>query len=199
MEEEWFETLLVLLPTYLRGIDFIQIPTTLLSQVDSSVGGKTAINIAQGKNLVGAFYNPKKVLISLDYLKTLSDKEYKSGLGEVIKYAFILNKKLHKILKSNTGLVLSRDLKILEEIVYESIKTKAKIVTQDEKENGVRALLNFGHTFGHAIESYYLEKGTSILHGEAVFMGILLEIEISSLSDLEKSEIKKYILSKITL
>ena len=166
---------------YLRGIDFIQIPTTLLSQVDSSVGGKTAINIAQGKNLVGAFYNPKKVLISLDYLKTLSDKEYKSGLGEVIKYAFILNKKLHKILKSNTELVLSRNLKILEEVIYESIKTKAKIVTQDEKENGVRALLNFGHTFGHAIEAKNSYKGIS--HGEAVVLGMVIASEISYLEN----------------
>ena len=163
--------------SYLRGIDFIQIPTTLLSQVDSSVGGKTAINISQGKNLVGAFYNPKKVFISLSYLQTLSEKEYRSGLGEVVKYAFILNKRLHRILKSNSNLVLSRNLKVLEEVIYESIKTKSKIVTKDEKENGVRALLNFGHTFGHAIEAKNNYKGVS--HGEAVVLGMIIASEIS--------------------
>ena len=172
--------------SYLRGVDFIQIPTTLLSQVDSSVGGKTAINISQGKNLVGAFYNPKKVFISLTYLQSLSEKEYKSGLGEVVKYAFILNRKLYKILKSNSNLVLSRDLKTLEEVIYESIKTKSKIVTQDEKENGVRALLNYGHTFGHAIEAKNNFKGIS--HGEAVVLGMMIA---SKISYLEKCITKK--------
>ena len=165
--------------TYLRGVDFIQIPTTLLSQVDSSVGGKTAINIPQGKNLVGAFYNPKKVFISLNYLQTLSEKEYKSGLGEVIKYAFILNKKLYKILKNNSKLINSRNIKILEDVIYESIKTKSLIVTKDEKEHGVRALLNFGHTFGHAIEAKHGYK--SITHGEAVILGMAIASEISYL------------------
>ena len=183
--------------SYLRGIDFIQIPTTLLSQVDSSVGGKTAINISQGKNLVGAFYNPKKVFISLAYLKTLSEKEFKSGLGEVVKYAFILNAKLHKILKSNSSLVLSRDLKILEEVIHESIKTKSKIVTQDEKENGIRAILNFGHTFGHAIEAKNNYKGIS--HGEAVVLGMIIASEISYLENYitrkELDEIKSLITS----
>ena len=183
--------------SYLRGIDFIQIPTTLLSQVDSSVGGKTAINISQGKNLVGAFYNPKKVFISLSYLQTLSEKEYRSGLGEVVKYAFILNKRLHRILKSNSNLVLSRNLKVLEEVVYESIKTKSKIVTKDEKENGVRALLNFGHTFGHAIEAKNNYKGVS--HGEAVVLGMIIASEISYLENYitkkELEEIKNLITS----
>ena len=183
--------------SYLRGIDFIQIPTTLLSQVDSSVGGKTAINISQGKNLVGAFYNPKKVFISLSYLQTLSEREYRSGLGEVVKYAFILNKRLHRILKSNSSLVLSRNLKVLEEVVYESIKTKSKIVTKDEKENGVRALLNFGHTFGHAIEAKNNYKGVS--HGEAVVLGMIIASEISYLENYitkkELEEIKNLITS----
>ena len=183
--------------SFLRGIDFIQIPTTLLSQVDSSVGGKTAINISQGKNLVGAFYNPKKVFISLSYLQTLSEKEYRSGLGEVVKYAFILNKRLHRILKSNSNLVLSRNLKVLEEVIYESIKTKSKIVTKDEKENGVRALLNFGHTFGHAIEAKNNYKGVS--HGEAVVLGMIIASEISYLENYitkkELEEIKNLITS----
>ena len=116
--------------SYLRGINYIQIPTTLLSQVDSSVGGKTAINIPEGKNLVGAFYNPKLVLISTKFLQTLTDKEYKSGLGEVIKYALIDNRKLKILLEENTQKILDRDSKILLKIIEESIKTKSKIVTQ---------------------------------------------------------------------
>ena len=172
--------------TYLRGIDFIQIPTTLLAMVDSSVGGKTAINIPEGKNLVGAFYNPKKVFISLDYLKTLSEKEYKSGLGEVVKYSFILNKKLFRILEENSNLILSRNVNILENIVYESILTKAKIVTKDEKESGIRALLNFGHTFGHAIEAKNNYKNVS--HGEAVVLGMAIASQISYLENLLSKE-----------
>jgi len=183
--------------SYLRGIDFIQIPTTLLSQVDSSVGGKTAINISQGKNLVGAFYNPKKVLISINYLKSLTEKEYRSGLGEVIKYAFILNRKLYKILSSNPKLVLSRNTKILEDIIYESIKTKASIVSKDEREQGVRALLNFGHTFGHAIEAKNNYKNIS--HGEAVVLGMVIASKVSHLEGLinekEYQEIKLLITS----
>ena len=140
--------------SYLRGIQFIQIPTTLLSQVDSSVGGKTAINIAAGKNLVGAFYNPKGVIIETSVLKTLPQREFKAGLAEVIKYALIKNKPLFSLLKLNAKKILSMDPHIIEEIIYASINTKAKIVTKDEKENGVRAILNFGHTFGHAIEAH---------------------------------------------
>lgn len=134
--------------SYLRGIDFIQIPTTLLAQVDSSVGGKTAINIKQGKNLVGAFYNPTLVLISTKYLETLSEKEYKSGLGEVTKYALIGNKKLYKFMQINAEKIKLKKLNALENIIEESVKSKAKIVTSDEKEKGIRAILNFGHTFG---------------------------------------------------
>ena len=163
--------------SYLRGIDYIQIPTTLLSQVDSSVGGKTAINIPEGKNLVGAFYNPKLVLISTKYLHTLSDKEYKSGLGEVIKYALIDNRILKNLLETNTKKILSRDNKILMKIIEESIKTKSKIVTKDEKENNIRAILNFGHTFGHAIESKTNYKKLS--HGAAITLGMIIASKIS--------------------
>ena len=166
--------------TYLRGIDFIQIPTTLLSQVDSSVGGKTAINIAQGKNLIGAFYNPRLVLISTKYLETLSDDEYKSGLGEVAKYAFIGNKKLYKYMQENSYLIKLRKPQALETIIEESIKSKAKIVTADEKEKGLRAILNFGHTFGHAIEAFKKYKG--ITHGAAVTLGMVIAAKISLLS-----------------
>ena len=163
--------------TYLRGIDYIQVPTTLLSQVDSSVGGKTAINIQQGKNLVGTFYNPKLVLISSAYLETLSDKEYKSGLGEVVKYALIENKKLRNLIKEKHRLIVDRDKRILLEIIKESILTKSKIVTKDEKESGLRAILNFGHTFGHAIEAYTNYKKMS--HGAAITLGMVIAAKIS--------------------
>ena len=163
--------------TFLRGIDYIQIPTTLLSQVDSSVGGKTAINVPQGKNLIGAFYNPKLVLISTTYLKTLSEREYKSGLGEVIKYAFIDNQKLRRLIENNPQKIVNRDNKILKNIIEQSIKTKSKIVTKDEKENGIRAILNFGHTFGHAIEAHTGYKKLS--HGAAITLGMIIASKIS--------------------
>ena len=163
--------------TFLRGIDYIQIPTTLLSQVDSSVGGKTAINLPEGKNLIGAFYNPKLVLISTVYLKTLSEKEYKSGLGEVIKYAFIDNKKLRILIEKNSQKIIQRDNKVLKDIIEESIRTKSKIVTKDEKESGIRAILNFGHTFGHAIEAKTRYKKLS--HGAAITLGMVIASKIS--------------------
>ena len=163
--------------TYLRGINYIQVPTTLLAQVDSSVGGKTAINVPQGKNLIGSFYNPKFVLISTDFLKTLPQEQYESGLGEVIKYAFIGNKKLKKIIEDNSKKIIERNEKILKTIIEESIKTKSKIVTKDEKENGIRAILNFGHTFGHAIEAHHGYK--KITHGAAITMGMVIAAKVS--------------------
>lgn len=163
--------------TYLRGISYIQIPTTLLAQVDSSVGGKTAINIPQGKNLVGAFYNPKCVLISTQYLRTLSEDEYKSGLGEVIKYSFIGNKTLKKIIEDKSKQIIEREESTLKIVIEQSIKTKAKIVTKDEKESGIRAILNFGHTFGHAIEAY--KKYKNITHGAAITLGMIIASKLS--------------------
>mgnify|MGYP001167986472 FL=1 len=163
--------------TYLRGIKYIQVPTTLLAQVDSSVGGKTAINVTQGKNLVGAFYNPSLVLISTHFLKTLSDDEYKSGLGEVVKYALIGNKKLKKIIEDNSKEIIKRNEPILKLIIEESVKTKSKIVTKDEKESGIRAILNFGHTFGHAIEAHNNYK--NITHGAAITLGMVIASKLS--------------------
>ena len=163
--------------SYLRGISYIQIPTTLLSQVDSSVGGKTAINLPQGKNLVGAFYNPRLVLVSTSFLKTLSDKEYKSGLGEIVKISLIGNKKLKKIIEDQSQLIVDKDESILKVIIEESIKTKSKIVTKDEKESGIRAILNFGHTFGHAIEAYNNYK--NITHGAAITLGMVIASKLS--------------------
>ena len=163
--------------TFLRGIKYIQIPTTLLAQVDSSVGGKTAINVPQGKNLVGAFYNPSLVLISTEFLNTLPESEYKSGLGEVIKYAFIGNKKLKNIIEKNPEKIIKRESSILQTIIEESIKTKSKIVTKDEKESGIRAILNFGHTFGHAIEAKNNYK--NITHGAAITLGMIIASKVS--------------------
>ena len=180
--------------TYKRGIDFIQIPTTLLAMVDASIGGKLGINFNALKNQIGIFSYPKTVLIDPLFLETLPDNQLKSGFAEVVKHALISDKNLWNRLRNT-----SFEEQNWEEIIETSIQIKNKIVLSDPLEKGERKQLNFGHTFGHAIESYYLEKGTSILHGEAVFMGILLEIEISSLSDLEKSEIKKYILSSFSL
>ena len=182
---------------YLRGISFIQIPTTLLAQVDSSVGGKTAINIPSGKNLVGAFYNPRGVIIDTTVLNSLSSRQLNAGLAEVIKYGFIQNKYLLSLLSKHTDKILDREHKIIEEIIFESIKTKAKIVTKDEKETGVRALLNFGHTFGHAIEAS--GKYKKILHGEAVAKGMLIASKISLLegllSEKEASKINDLLLA----
>ena len=168
--------------SYLRGIQFIQIPTTLLAQVDSSVGGKTAINISAGKNLVGAFYNPKGVIIDTAVLNTLPKREFKAGLAEVIKYALIQNKSLFSLLETYSQKILTMDHQIIEEIIFASIQTKAKIVTKDEKENGIRAILNFGHTFGHAIEAH--SKYKKILHGEAVAKGMKVASRISYLENL---------------
>ena len=178
--------------SYLRGIQFIQIPTTLLAQVDSSVGGKTAINISAGKNLVGAFYNPKGVIIDTAVLNTLPNRVFKAGLAEVIKYALIQNKSLFLLLETYSQKILSMDHQIIEEIIFASIQTKAKIVTKDEKENGIRAILNFGHTFGHAIEAH--SKYKKILHGEAVAKGMRVASRISYLENLiSEIEYKKVI------
>lgn len=168
--------------SYLRGIDFIQIPTSLLAQVDSSVGGKTAINIERGKNLVGAFYNPKLVLISTSFLETLPNNQFRSGLGEIVKYSLLGNKKIRSILENNSKEIHEKDPIVMENLISESIKTKAKIVTKDEKENGIRAILNLGHTFGHAIEAFKKYKG--ITHGQAVIYGIQIIARISYLEGL---------------
>ena len=178
--------------SYLRGIQFIQIPTTLLAQIDSSVGGKTAINISAGKNLVGAFYNPKGVIIDTSVLKTLPNREFKAGLAEVVKYALIKNKSLFSLLEKHAKEILLMDQKIIEEIIFASIHTKAQIVTRDEKEDGIRAILNFGHTFGHAIEAH--GKYKKILHGEAVAKGMKVASRISFLENLiSEKEYKKVI------
>lgn len=162
----------------LRGIDFIQIPTTLLAAVDSSVGGKTAINSSSGKNLIGSFYQPKLVLCDLNFLKTLPERELRSGYAEVFKYGCIFDYEFFEFLEKNYKQIFALDEKSLKKIITRSCEIKAEIVSRDEKENGERALLNFGHTFGHIFET---ETGYSseILHGEAVALGISMASKMS--------------------
>lgn len=162
---------------YQRGMPFIQIPTTLLSQVDSSVGGKTAINHPLGKNMIGAFYQPKLVLADIATLDTLPDRELKAGLAEVIKYGLIRDLPFFEWLEKNLEALLVRDSGALIEAVHRSCANKAEVVAADEKESGERALLNLGHTFGHAVETGmgYGEW----LHGEAVAAGTLMAVELS--------------------
>ena len=163
--------------TYMRGIDYIQVPTTLLACVDSSVGGKVAVNSKYGKNLIGAFYQPKAVYINLNFLKTLDERQYKSGLGEVIKYIFIEKNcnckeefNLANFINEQIDKIFFRDNTILEYLVTACIKLKISVVEQDEKELGLRKILNFGHTYGHAIEN--ITKYKKYTHGEAVAEGI---------------------------
>lgn len=163
--------------SYRRGIGLIQVPTTLLSCVDSSVGGKVAINTKQGKNMLGAFYQPSVVFINLNFLNTLDDKQFKSGLGEVLKYAFIeksclsvVDYKFFDFLNVNAEKILTRDFNFLDKIIRISLALKIAVVTKDEKESGLRKILNFGHTYGHAIEE--LTDFSAFTHGEAVVYGI---------------------------
>ena len=165
--------------TYLRGVAFIQVPTTLLSQVDSSVGGKTGINHVRGKNLIGAFYQPKGVLIDIDTLSTLEPRQFSSGLAEVIKYGLIADYGLFCWLEEHIESVRALEPAAIEHIVTRSCINKSKIVEQDEREAGIRALLNLGHTFGHAIET--ATQYQSWLHGEAVATGIAMAAQMSHL------------------
>ena len=164
--------------TFMRGISLIQIPTTLLAQVDSSVGGKTAVNHELGKNLIGAFHQPKAVFIDLNFLKTLPDREIKSGLGEVVKYGVISDAEFFSYLEDNAEKILNRDLKTLAQVVKRSCEIKAEVVGADEKEAGLRRILNFGHTMAHAIEEQTHYK--KYRHGEAVAIGMIAAAQISS-------------------
>jgi 3-dehydroquinate synthase len=163
--------------TYQRGVPFIQVPTTLLSQVDSSVGGKTAINHPLGKNMIGAFYQPRLVLADTTSLNTLPDRELKAGLAEVIKYGLIRDLPFLDWLEANLGALLARDQDALAEAVERSCRNKAEVVVADETEQGERATLNLGHTFGHAIETG-LGYG-EWLHGEAVAAGTVMAADLS--------------------
>lgn len=164
---------------YKRGIDFVQIPTTLLAQVDSSVGGKTAIDTPRGKNLVGAFHQPKLVLADQTVLSTLPDREMRAGYAEIIKYGLLGDRAFFEWLEANVAAVLARDPQALAHAVARSVEMKAEIVAEDEKERGRRALLNLGHTFGHALESE-TGYGAALLHGEAVGVGMALAFRFSA-------------------
>jgi 3-dehydroquinate synthase len=163
--------------TYLRGIRFIQVPTSLLAMVDSSVGGKTGINLTQGKNLVGAFYQPIEVDANLDLLKTLPSREYVSGLAEVVKYGVIWDAAFFHLLEKEVPGLLSRDSALLEKVVARCCEIKAEVVAMDEREIGPRAILNFGHTLGHAIEK--VDGYGRWFHGEAVAIGMAYAARLS--------------------
>jgi 3-dehydroquinate synthase len=163
---------------WMRGIAFVQIPTTLLAMVDSSVGGKTAVNLPQGKNLVGAFHQPRAVVIDTATLSTLSDRELRSGLSEVVKYGAIGDAEFFAWLEANADALLARDAGAIAHAIAVSCRQKAGIVARDETEQGERALLNFGHTFGHAFEA--VAGYGEILHGEAIAIGMRLAADLST-------------------
>ena len=162
---------------YQRGVAFIQVPTTLLAQVDSSVGGKTGVNHPAGKNMIGAFHQPRVVIADTDTLDTLPDRELAAGLAEVVKYGLIRDPAFFDWLEANTRSLLSRDPAALSEAVERSCRNKAEVVAADEREAGQRALLNLGHTFGHAIET--AAGYGNWLHGEAVAAGMVMAADLS--------------------
>jgi 3-dehydroquinate synthase len=172
--------------TFLRGVPFVQLPTTLLAQVDSSVGGKTGINHPAGKNLIGAFYQPRLVLVDTDTLRTLPRREFASGLAEVIKYGVILDAKLFALIEAELDGILALDRDLLRHVVRESCALKAMVVRQDEREDDWRSVLNFGHTLGHAIET--LTEYKRYLHGEAVAIGMALAAKLSHVRGYCKQE-----------
>lgn len=162
---------------YMRGISFVQVPTTLLAQVDSSVGGKTGVNHLLGKNMIGTFHQPRLVWVDTETLRTLPPRELRSGMAEVIKYGVICDREMFEMLKADREALLALDDAVLARVITRSCRIKAEVVSQDEREAGLRAILNFGHTVGHAVET---ETGyTRLLHGEAVAIGMCLEAEMS--------------------
>jgi len=178
---------------YMRGVAFIQVPTTLLAQVDSSVGGKTGVNHPQGKNLIGAFHQPRVVLIDTATLDTLPDRELKAGLAEVIKYGAIADVAFLGWLEKNMPALLERIPDALAHAVQRSCEIKAEVVADDEREAGRRAILNFGHTFGHAIE--HCQGYGEWLHGEAVAAGMLMAAELSGVEPAELSRLRQLIVA----
>ena len=168
--------------SYMRGIRFVQVPTTLLSQVDASVGGKTGFNHRSSKYLIGAFHQPAAVLIDIDTLNTLPAREFSAGLSEVVKIAAIRDADFLSWLEQNTAAIMSRDTGVLVELIKRSVENKAQVVSEDEREAGVRALLNFGHSFAHALET--LTDYQHYLHGEAVSIGMMVASRLSELRGL---------------
>lgn len=173
--------------TYMRGVPLIQIPTTLLAQVDSSIGGKTAVDHGQLKNAIGVFYQPKLVIADINTLRTLPEAELANGLAEVVKSAAIRNRNFFSFLESNIDSAKSLDVAILEKIVFETAHIKAEVVAQDEKDLGLRSLLNYGHTIGHALET---ASNFQLQHGQAVAIGMIAAARISSrMGILDKSDV----------
>lgn len=163
---------------FARGVDFIQMPTSLLAQVDSSVGGKTGVNLPQAKNMVGAFWQPKTVIIDIDVLETLDDRNFRAGLAEVIKYGLIMDADLFDMIEGKMDSILKRDPAIITELIQRCCQCKADVVREDETEvSGRRAILNYGHTIGHAIEAVY--GYGEYLHGEAISIGMVAEAEMA--------------------
>ncbi len=163
--------------SYMRGIELYHVPTSLLAMVDSSIGGKTGINYYGLKNIIGSFYQPNAVFVDVNFLKTLPDREYVSAFAEVVKYGIIMDVELFEFLERNIDGLRKRDLKALKIVVEKSIKNKVEVVESDEREKGQRAILNFGHTFAHALES--ITNYEKYLHGEAVSIGMVKAMEIS--------------------
>jgi len=182
---------------YMRGVPFVQVPTTLLAQVDSSVGGKTAINTSAGKNLVGSFYQPKLVLADLDTLKTLPPRELRAGYAEIIKYGLIRDAEFYRWCLANGERLLAGDMPSLQHAVIKSCAMKAAIVEADEREADMRALLNFGHTFAHALEA---ETGFSdtLLHGEAVGIGMVMACRMSAVMGLIDRAVETELMAHFT-
>ncbi len=162
---------------YMRGIDYVQVPTTLLAQVDSSVGGKTGANLAAGKNLIGSFHHPRAVFADLDVLQTLPEREFRAGLFESVKAGIIRDAALFRFMEQNAETILARDPVALSRVIRDSIRMKAGVVAIDERESGLRMILNFGHTLGHAIEAATHYR--KLLHGEAVAWGMLAALQVA--------------------
>jgi len=163
--------------TYMRGIDYVQMPTTLLAQVDSSVGGKTGVNLAAGKNLIGSFHHPRAVFADIDVLQTLPERELRAGLFESIKAGIIRDAMLFRFMEEHADQILGREPQALERVIGASIQMKAGVVEIDERESGLRMILNFGHTLGHAVEAATEYK--RLLHGEAIAWGMLAALQIA--------------------
>lgn len=175
--------------TYMRGISFVQIPTTLLAQVDSSVGGKTGVDFMGNKNMIGAFYQPKFVYINSKTLETLPPREFSAGMGEVIKYGYIIDKAYLEMLEEKKNEIKALDTEAIHKVIYGACESKAYVVSKDEKENGLRAILNFGHTFGHAVESL---SDFKLIHGECVAIGMMSALYLSEkMGMIENKELER--------
>ncbi len=179
--------------SYMRGIKFLQVPTTLLAQVDSSVGGKTGVNISRGKNLIGAFYQPSAVIADTKYLNSLEPKRLSEGLAEVIKYGLIRDEDFFVWLSKNTSRILALEPEVMAHLIERCCQIKAEIVSEDEREGSIRAILNYGHTFGHAIES--LTDYSVYTHGEAVSIGMVMAASMAERMGMLSKDDKKDIIN----